>query len=138
MNIPNKATEIKAAVKSFQQYMNESQNAHLAVDGICGSKTFAYLDRTDIAYKPVSSPSPTAENLTVGPTSSYAAVRELQYKLISLGWLTGNADGIYSYDTYNAVRDFQRRNGLTADGIAGEKTFEKLFDPLSPLRGTSP
>lgn len=37
------------------------------------------------------------------------------------------ADGVFGAETENAVHDFQRKNGLAADGIAGTKTFEKLL-----------
>ena len=37
------------------------------------------------------------------------------------------ADGIFGKNTERAVMDFQKRNGLSVDGKAGEKTLEKLF-----------
>ncbi len=63
--------------------------------------------------------------LTKGSTG--ASVRNLQARLIELGYLTGEADGIYGKATENAVRDFQLRNGLKVDGKAGLQTQEKLF-----------
>lgn len=36
-------------------------------------------------------------------------------------------DGDFGINTGNAVADFQNRNGLIADSIAGKNTFEKLF-----------
>lgn len=54
------------------------------------------------------------------------AVKELQEKLNSLGYSCGTADGDYGAKTANAVRDFQRKNGLTVDGIAGPKTLEAI------------
>ena len=47
--------------------------------------------------------------------------------------------GIYGSNTLNAVKKFQRRNGLTADGIAGEKTLEKMgiFSSSSSSSSTS-
>lgn len=36
------------------------------------------------------------------------------------------ADGIFGAETERAVTEFQRRNGLTPDGIAGEKTIDAL------------
>ena len=35
--------------------------------------------------------------------------------------------GTYDDDTTNAVKAFQKENGLTADGVAGEKTLMILF-----------
>ena len=49
-------------------------------------------------------------------------VRELQQALIDLGFLKGGADGIFGNKTENAVRSFQKKNKLSVDGLAGEKT----------------
>lgn len=35
-------------------------------------------------------------------------------------------DGIFGKDTYNAVKTFQRHNGLKDDGIVGPQTWRKL------------
>lgn len=53
-------------------------------------------------------------------------VRRIQQKLKSMGYYTGSVDGIYGSQTQNAVRKFQRDNGLTVDGIAGPKTLSYL------------
>lgn len=37
------------------------------------------------------------------------------------------ADGIFGNNTHNAVVAFQRKNGLTPDGVVGPKTWEKLL-----------
>lgn len=36
-------------------------------------------------------------------------------------------DSVFGINTENAVRDYQSKNGLTVDGIAGPNTFSKLF-----------
>jgi putative chitinase len=38
------------------------------------------------------------------------------------------ADGIYGSDTETAVKNWQKANGLTADGIVGNLTWGKLFE----------
>ncbi len=58
--------------------------------------------------------------------SSGNEVRQIQTKLKSWGYYNGNIDGIYGSKTVNAVKYFQRRNGLTADGIAGTKTLAAM------------
>ena len=64
-------------------------------------------------------------------------VRELQQALISLGYLKGTADGIYGNKTENAVRKFQRKNKLSADGLAGIKTKELIFSKASRASSSS-
>ena len=63
--------------------------------------------------------------LRVGSTGS--DVSDLQARLTELGYYTGTIDGKYSTGTQSAVTEFQSRNGLTADGIAGRATQSKLY-----------
>lgn len=42
------------------------------------------------------------------------------------GYYSGNVDGIYGSQTVNAVKYFQRKNGLTQDGIAGPATLKAM------------
>lgn len=63
---------------------------------------------------------------TLSSGSRGSAVEELQKKLNSLGYSCGTVDGDYGAKTANAVREFQRKNGLSVDGIAGPKTLEAI------------
>ena len=53
------------------------------------------------------------------------AVKQLQTMLNENGFSL-KVDGFYGLKTFNAVKDFQSKNGLRADGIAGSSTLEKL------------
>ncbi len=53
-------------------------------------------------------------------------VTTIQTKLKRWGYYNGNIDGIYGTQTLNAVKYFQRKNGLTVDGIAGKRTLEAM------------
>ena len=53
-------------------------------------------------------------------------VRKIQQKLKNWGYYTGSVDGIYGTKTRDAVKYFQRKNGLTVDGIAGKKTLAAM------------
>lgn len=53
-------------------------------------------------------------------------VVKIQEKLKRWGYYSGAVDGIYGQKTYEAVKYFQRKNGLTADGIAGPKTLAAM------------
>lgn len=53
-------------------------------------------------------------------------VKKIQQKLKNWGYYAGSVDGVYGWQTENAVRSFQKKNGLTVDGIAGQKTLNAM------------
>lgn len=53
-------------------------------------------------------------------------VRQIQTKLKQWGYYDGAVDGIFGSKTTAAVKLFQQRNGLTADGIAGPATLAAM------------
>lgn len=53
-------------------------------------------------------------------------VVEIQRRLKAWGYYKGGLDGSYGYMTYLAVKKFQSANGLTADGVAGDRTLNAL------------
>lgn len=69
-------------------------------------------------------------NSQVDALSKYGSrgeeVRQIQTKLKRWGYYNGNVDGIYGSQTLEAVKYFQRKNGLTVDGIAGTKTLQAM------------
>lgn len=58
-------------------------------------------------------------------------VTNIQTRLKEWGYYTGSVDGVYGQKTADAVKAFQKKNGLTADGIAGKATLEKIGLPSS-------
>jgi N-acetylmuramoyl-L-alanine amidase len=58
--------------------------------------------------------------------SSGSTVKTIQQKLKNWGYYKGSVDGIFGSKTREAVKYFQRKNGLTADGIVGNKTLKAL------------
>lgn len=50
----------------------------------------------------------------------------IQTKLKRWGYYNGSVDGIYGSQTLAAVKWFQRKNGLTVDGIAGTNTLRAM------------
>ncbi len=69
-------------------------------------------------------------NYSVETLSKYGSrgseVTQIQTKLKRWGYYNGSIDGIYGSKTVEAVKYFQRKNGLTADGIAGTKTLAAM------------
>ena len=103
-----------AAVKAFQKKYN------LTADGIAGKET---LKKLDSAYKNADS-AKDVDSLRMGDSGS--AVKDLQTKLKKLGYYSGTVDSTFGSGTYTAVRAFQKKYNLTADGVAGSETLKKL------------
>lgn len=53
-------------------------------------------------------------------------VRKVQQRLKDWGYYKGSVDGIYGWRTANAVKAFQRKHGLNADGIVGSATANAI------------
>ena len=103
-----------AAVRAFQKKYN------LTADGVAGSET---LKKLDSAYKNANSDKDD-DSLRMGDSGS--AVKDLQTKLKKLGYYDGTVDSTFGSGTYAAVRAFQKKYNLTADGVAGSETLKKL------------
>ncbi len=138
------------AVLAFQ-----SKNG-LKVDGIVGYDTWNKLFSSSavssdgvIVSPPPETDKPSSSNVPVLPTDTPQIntsgrlqynhedpqVRVLKQKLAELGYFDTNYEKIsdlYTYYTVVAVRNFQKKNGLQSDGIAGPKTLDALFngDPI--------
>ena len=61
-----------------------------------------------------------------GSRGNYVCIA--QDALNNLGYNTGGLDGIFGTKTNNSVREFQRRNGLSVDGIVGPITWRNLMN----------
>ena len=103
-----------AAVKAFQKKYN------LTADGIAGKET---LKKLDSVYKNADSDKDD-DSLRMGDSGS--AVKDLQTKLKKLGYYDGTVDSTFGSGTYAAVKAFQKKYNLTADGVAGSETLKKL------------
>ncbi len=103
-----------AAVRAFQKKYN------LTADGVAGSET---LKRLDSVYKNADSDKDD-DSLRMGDSGS--AVKDLQTKLKKLGYYDGTVDSTFGSGTYAAVKAFQKKYNLTADGVAGSETLKKL------------
>lgn len=67
-------------------------------------------------------------------------VKYIQNKLINKGYFLGRtgADGIFGFQTEKAVRQFQIDSNISADGIIGPLTWEKLEDPTIVISSSYP
>lgn len=72
-----------------------------------------------------------AENSRISETlsrfgSTGSEVSQIQSRLKNWGYYQGAIDGVYGSQTVAAVKYFQRANGLTIDGIAGDATLAAM------------
>ena len=63
-------------------------------------------------------------------TSKKITRKNIQTALKNAGLYDGPIDGKIGKNTKKAIKEFQRLNGLTPDGIAGKKTWVKLQEFL--------
>jgi N-acetylmuramoyl-L-alanine amidase len=99
----------KASVVSFQTNIGSGP-----ADGVVGPITWSQLDTADWQF-----PYGTLD-LKSGDTGN--PVRHLQRKLFEAASDPGGVDGIYGPNTEAAVRDFQKKQGLPQNGVAGGQT----------------
>ena len=123
------------ALKAFQK------DKGLYLDGVAGPRTQELLFALSTTPVPTLAPTPspqgtgedafsvlTKENaITLNVGTRGVAVKDAELRLIELGYLETQADGIYDENDVNAVKDFQRNNDLRIDGIAGYSTQQYLF-----------
>lgn len=58
-------------------------------------------------------------------------MKDIQQALKNAGYYSGKVDGIKGKGTRRAIKDFQKSNGLKADGVVGSKTWDLLRVHLS-------
>ena len=128
--------------KTTENALKAFQEAHgLTADGVAGKQTYEILFSESALPKgttptPVPTATPAPEATNSGSSVSWPVLKsgsagddvaQLQEALIELGYLSGKADGTYGANTVSAVKAFQKANGLTADGTAGEETQKILY-----------
>ncbi len=117
------------AVRAAQSRLIDLGLLNGGADGSYGPKTEAALR----AYQEQSGlevsghlDEATLDKLThIDPSS--ATARDVQQRLIDLGYLQGTADGVIGPKSVDALKLFQRLNGLKANGKANAETLEALF-----------
>ena len=90
-----------------------------------------------VAFASFSAPQ-TAYAVTLKQGSRGETVKKMQQKLKNWGYYTGAVDGIFGAKTKSAVIYFQRKNGLTPDGIVGKKTLSALGMSSSSTSQSNP
>lgn len=102
-----------SAVRRFQQAKG------ITSDGVAGVVTLAAL------------------NIVFRQGSRGEDVTSIQQRLKTLGYLAGSADGSFGAQTVSAVKEFQKQNNLTADGVVGFATAKQLYSSSAKRKSSS-
>jgi len=124
----NAGDKTVAAIKKFQSRYS------LTADGIAGPSTIAKIDAV-YADKGGASVSSSSSGLKLNDSGS--DVRDLQSDLTTLGYYWAEITGNFGSKTESAVKNFQKKNGLTADGVAGAKTLDAIAAAVGRKGGSS-
>lgn len=98
-----------------QQQQNQALQAQL--DSLRGPKAGAVAEYKDAIYRT--------------PSGFEIPSTQIQKALKGAGYYSGSVDGKIGPDSREALRNFQRDNGLSADGVCGKQTWTKLKTYLS-------
>ena len=138
-------SSMTATVKAFQKQFN------LTADGVVGRQTWYKISYIYVSVKDLAeltsegeTSSGTLSDGTWGGTtlrtgSTGSAVEQVQFWLNTLAQYDSSipsvtVDGVYGSGTAAAVRAFQRKYGLTVDGVVGQQTWNDLYDEFRSIQ----
>lgn len=126
-------------ILSYQKKLNELGYLTTKPDGKYGNDTVnavkLFQDNNGLIADGYVGPA-TKDLLMSGQAEEYAvktgdrgdSVSNIQKYLVNLGYLS-SITGYFGSDTHDAVINFQKTNGLSADGKVGSQTINKLLSP---------
>ena len=137
--------KMAATVRAFQKQFN------LTADGVVGRQAWYKISYIYVSVKDLAELTSEGEVssgtlsdgtwggavLRTGSTGS--AVEQLQFWLNTLAQYESSipsltVDGVYGTGTANAVRAFQRKYGLTVDGVVGRTTWTEVYDQFRSIQ----
>ena len=138
-------SRMAATVRAFQKQFN------LTADGVVGRQTWYKISYIYVSVKDLAeltsegeTSSGTLSDGTWGGTvlrtgSTGSAVEQLQFWLNTLAQYESaipsvTVDGVFGSGTAAAVRAFQRKYGLTVDGVVGRTTWTEVYDQFRSIQ----
>ena len=134
-----------STVKAFQKQFN------LTADGVVGRQTWYKISYIYVSVKDLAELTSEGETssgtlsdgtwgrITLRSGSTGSSVEQVQFWLNTLSQYESSipsitVDGIYGNSTTNAVRAFQRQNGLTVDGVVGQTTWNAIYNEFRSIQ----
>ena len=134
-----------ATVKAFQKQFN------LTADGVVGRQTWYKISYIYVSVKDLAELTSEGETssgtlsdgswggTTLRTGSTGSSVEQVQFWLNTLAQYESTipsitVDGNYGTATANAVRAFQRRYGLTVDGVVGRETWNAIYNEFRSIQ----
>lgn len=138
--------DTEAAVRAFQRTFN------LLIDGKVGRNTWNRINQIWSSITKLSELDGEGERIGLDPNPPKVTIRQgsrgadvihAQFILNYIAQFYPDIpapimDSVFGAGTTDAVRAFQRRFGLTADGIVGPNTWNKLYEVFRNLEGQTP
>ena len=138
-------SRMAATVRAFQKQFN------LTADGVVGRQTWYKISYIYVSVKDLAELTSEGETSTgtlsngtwngtvLSTGASGSAVEQVQFWLNTLAQYDSaipavTVDGVFGTATANAVRVFQRKYGLTVDGIVGQTTWKELYDEFLSIQ----
>ncbi|MFH1189874.1 MAG: peptidoglycan-binding domain-containing protein [Candidatus Omnitrophota bacterium] len=131
--VQSEVTGIKTRVETLESRVEGVESKQADVERMTAEQAQA-LDE----LRSVSAPQP-GSNISVKPREGHRTgrMKEVQQALKNAGYYDGKVDGVKGKNTKKAIKEFQKTNGLTADGVAGPRTWELLKNHLSAAYSAS-
>lgn len=107
-----KAQDLQTRILSLEQQLEEKERRIKELEEELKLKDTDLFLEKDLSLKGVQKISPTP--------------KRIQRALRNAGFYKGPIDGKIGPQTKNAIKEFQKANGLVPDGVVGRRTWEKL------------
>ena len=125
--VQSEVTGIKTRVETLESRVEGVESKQADVERMTAEQAQAIDDLKTVK---ISHPD---TNISVKPREGARAgrMKDIQQALKNAGYYDGMIDGVKGKVTKRAIKDFQKSNGLKADGVVGRKTWNQLSGYLS-------